>query len=433
MKRSLSEKITRAAVGKRRLIKTTWRYIIQKWKTFLRYINPEIWIMNCSRKWICQRTPIIANKIFFQTFQGDYTCNPKYITEALLKKNKNLDIVWSLRESSLINCETLPPQVRVVEQFSLEYFKEIASAKIWVVNSVEFLKKEIIKKPDQILFETWHGSLGIKRFSKDVNAGKAWVKAAEKCGKWTNYCISNSTFEDNVYRGTFWPDSEILRYGHPRNDILISVDKDKLFEIREKLWEIFNIPMDNKLILYAPTFRDDHQFKCYNVNAPQLLKAVKEKFGGEWTFLTRYHPTVRKWAQKRGHAFFQETVDVTTYDDIQELIAVTDIAITDYSSWIYDFVLTGRPGFIYATDIEKYYSERGFYYPLNSTPFPVVINNSELIKAVKDFNMESYSEKVHSFLADKGCMEDGNASIRVADKIVEVINSLPNETLYNKE
>ena len=70
---------------------------------------------------------------------------------------------------------------------------------------------------------------------------------------------------------------------------------------------------------------------------------------------------------------------------------------------------------------------------MNSTPFPVVINNSELIKAVKDFNMESYSEKVHSFLADKGCMEDGNASIRVADKIVEVINSLPNETLYNKE
>lgn len=420
MKKILIEKIERAAVGGR-LFKTTFRFIMLKVKAFLQRINPDILIMNFTRWRICKTTPVSSNKIMFQTFQGDYTCNPKYITEELLRRNSDVDIVWSLRKSSMLKTDSIPKQVRLVEQFSFEYFKELASSKIWVVNSVEFLKKQIVKKPDQILFETWHGSLGIKRFSKDVNSGKAWVKAAEKCGKWTNYCISNSGFENNVYRETFWPDSEILQYGHPRNDILLSSNAESIDELRKKIFWIYNIPADSKIILYAPTFRDDHRFEYYNVDSSGLLNALNEKFGGNWVFLTRYHPTVRKWAAKNTKQFAREEIDVTTYSDIQELIAISDIAITDYSSWIYDFVLTRRPGFIFATDIENYYSERGFYYPLEATPFPIATNNSELIENVRTFDLDEYSEKIQRFLDDKSCIEDGHASERVVNKILEIL------------
>lgn len=420
--KSMLEKIERAAVSGR-LFKTTRRFLKLKRTAFINNLNPEIWAMNMARKRVCKKTPVSPNKIIFQTFQGDYTCNPKYITEELVKRNPDIDIVWSLRKASLLKSENLPSHVRVVEQFSYEYFREIASAKIWVVNSVEFLKKKIIKKPEQVLIETWHGSLGIKRFSKDVNSGKAWVKAAERCGKWTNYCISNSEFEDNVYKETFWPNSEILQYGHPRNDILLTKDPYRIQMLREKLYDLYEIPPENKLVLYAPTFRDDHQFDCYNIDSIQLLEALKEKFGGEWTFLTRYHPTVRKWAKKRAKGRSESEIDVTTYNDIQELMAVADIAITDYSSWIYDFVLTGRPGFIFATDIKKYNSERGFYYPLESTPFPIAVNNRGLLENIEAFDMEKYTKKVQEFLNDKGCIEDGRASERVVDKILAILEA----------
>ena len=115
-------------------------------------------------------------------------------------------------------------------------------------------------------------------------------------------------------------------------------------------------------------------------------------------------------------------IDVTMYQDIQELLASADIAITDYSSCIFDFMLTKKPGFIYATDIEEYNTERGFYYPLEETPFPIARNNEELIQNILNFDNEKYQQKVEKFLKDKGCIEDGHASERVVELIKEIIN-----------
>lgn len=106
---------------------------------------------------------------------------------------------------------------------------------------------------------------------------------------------------------------------------------------------------------------------------------------------------------------------------MQELIAITDIAVTDYSSWIYDFMLLRKPGFIFATDIDKYNTERGFCYPLETTPFPIARNNDELISNILDFSETVYLEKLEQFLQDKGCIEDGHASERVVELIKEII------------
>ena len=78
------------------------------------------------------------------------------------------------------------------------------------------------------------------------------------------------------------------------------------------------------------------------------------------------------------------------------------------------------PGFIFATDIEEYNTERGFYYPLESTPFPIARDNDELVRAVEQFDEAGYKDDVERFLAEKGCIEDGHAAERVADKIAEL-------------
>ena len=134
----------------------------------------------------------------------------------------------------------------------------------------------------------------------------------------------------------------------------------------------------------------------------------------------RFHPTVRAFSQNI-LAKSENIIDVTDYPDIQELMLLADIAITDYSSWIYDFVLTRKPGFIYATDLEQYDNERGFYYKLETTPFAIAKNNRELVNNIQNFDMDAYQTKVEEFLKEKGCVEDGKASYRVVEKIKEII------------
>lgn len=107
---------------------------------------------------------------------------------------------------------------------------------------------------------------------------------------------------------------------------------------------------------------------------------------------------------------------------MQELLAITDVAITDYSSWIYDFVLLRKPGFIFATDIEEYNNERGFYYPLESTPFPVATNNIQLVENIRRFDNVKYQHDIDLFLKEKGCIEDGEASRRVVELLSGILD-----------
>ena len=111
--------------------------------------------------------------------------------------------------------------------------------------------------------------------------------------------------------------------------------------------------------------------------------------------------------------------DVTDYTDIQELMLISDIAITDYSSWIYDFVLTRRPGFLYATDVERYNNITGLCYLLEETPFPVCYNNEMLLDHIRNFDQEDYERKVQAFLDGKESVDDGHSSERLVAEILK--------------
>lgn len=373
-----------------------------------------------SRNIFFGNAKVNPNKIFFMTFQGDYTCNPKYITEEIIRQNLGYEIVWAVRLSTLKRSYLLPPEIKLVDRYTFEYFKELATSKIWILNSVELFKKPIKKKKSQFLIETWHGSLGIKRFDKNANSGRSWVKAAQLCAYNTNYCISNSDFENVVYKETYWTNNNILKYGHPRNDILF-LKGDDLKRRQTDIFSNLNISNSCHYVLYAPTFRDSHKFNYYDINYELLIKTLEKRFGGKWKVLVRFHPTVRKESVN----FLDSNtylIDVTKYPDIQELMLIADIGITDYSSWIYDYVLTRKPGFIFAEDIEEYNTERGFYYKLETTPFAIARNNEELFDCIMNFDLSIYQNKVDKFLSNKGCIEDGKASYRVVEKIKEIMN-----------
>lgn len=375
---------------------------------------------------ICETLPIDENKIVIDNFNGNsYGCNPKYIVEEILKRKLPYEIVWLVKNvKKETNANNFPEGIRLVGIGSKQALKELASAKIWIDNQRKnyFLKKGLRKKEGQYYIQTWHGSFGIKKLDADVKAfnqewNQEWVKRAKYESSIMDYLITNSTFDDKVLTHGLWFHNEIKRFGHPRNDVFFRNQE----EIKNKVYDFYGIPKDKKVLLYVPSFRDDYSIDCYKLDYEKILKAMEEKFGGEWICIARLHPRAKKF-DKELIPESSKIVDGTFYPDIQELLVAGNVAVTDYSSCIYDFLLTGKPGFIFATDIEKYNNDRGFYFPLESTPFPIATNNQEFIKNIECFDNSLYTKKVEEFLKEKGSMEDGNASKRVVDLIEELMN-----------
>lgn len=367
--------------------------------------------------------PISANKVVFSNYMGGgYGCNGKYVLEYLLEKEpdltEKLDIVWITRDAPKKR-EEFPQGVRLVEYGSEEAMYEYATAHIWVQNfqMVHYLNKGLLKRQGQVYIQMWHGSLGIKKIEGAVgylNRDKAWLSLAKKNAAYTDYWISNSAFETQVYKDAFWGAGTILEYGHPRNDIFYK-DRAKTLE---KVWEAYGISKQQKLFLYVPTFRDGKSENEKMPDADQIAESLQKRFGGEWVLALRQHP---RRASHRDVETENAWLDVTCYPDIQELLAAADVVLTDYSSAVFDFVLTGRPGFLLVEDYKDYEELRGLYYPPEESPFPVAYTQGELADLICNFNEETYCRNVEAFLESKGCVEDGRAAQRVAELIQTMI------------
>lgn len=367
----------------------------------------------CRRVW----TRIEPRKIVFSNFRGNgYGCNPKYICEELLRRNLGLDIVWLVKADMADT--PFPPGIRLVRWESRRARRELATAHIWVDNQRKnhFIQTGFVKKPGQVYIQTFHGAIGIKTCGADmIKPGHEKSHSAVSSrldADMIDFLISNSDYETNMYKTSFFGKGKTMLFGHPRNDIFFNPDADG---IRSRTLAALGLPGDKKYILYAPTYRDSLRIDCYDIDYRGMVAALEERFGGEWKVLVRLHPTVRMIPELKPPADI--AIDVCNHPDIQELMVAADAMVTDYSSCIFDYLLSGKPGFVFAVDLEKQTRERGFYYPLETTPFPIGLNSAELCANIRAFDAEKFAADTKAFLASKGCMEDGKASARVADLI----------------
>lgn len=363
------------------------------------------------------------NKIVFSNTKGNlgYGCNPKYIAEELLKQKLPYELVWLVNTKlKNIDLNNFPKNIKIVNYRNKNALKELATAKIWIDNQWKLYhcKKGLTKKDGQYYIQTWHGSLGIKKIGKDspCDSINNNIYFSQIDTNMIDYLISNSEFEDNVYKNRFSNKGEICKFGHPRNDIFFKTN-DKM---KQKLFKELNIAQNTNIILYAPTFRNKtirQNLDCFDLDYINLLNKYEKLTSQKYVLLVRKHPEtefIKNIDNKK-------IIDVSRYPDMQELLVCADVLISDYSSCMFDFMLSRKPCFIYATDIEEYNNERGFYYPLETTPFPIATNNEELINNIKNFDYEKYKIKVEEFLKEKGCIEDGHASERVVELIKKIM------------
>lgn len=354
--------------------------------------------------------PIQMKKIVFQNFSGrGYGDNPKYIAEAIIKNHLDYDMVWLCNDMN----EDIPHQIRKVKYGSFKAYREMATAGIWVNNVWTGLYS--VKRKKQFFLQTWHGSISLKKVEKSVASvlPPEYIRTAKRMSHKCDMMISNSSWLTKQYKRDFWYEGYILEKGLPRLDILYKTPK----AIVDKVYNYFGIMREKKILLYAPTFRKKDKIDNYIFDYMKCCQHMKEKFGAEYVLLLRLHPNVAKHHNKL--PITKGVYNATDYPDMQELLAVSDTLITDYSSSMFEMGMIEKKVFLLAKDYNTYMSmeRNGMMFDLNELPFQMAFNDQELGKNIMAFDQEKYIFNIRSFFAKLGIIENLNSSIDILKEI----------------
>ncbi len=355
--------------------------------------------------------PINDKKIVFTSAKGKrYGDNPMYISDELLKRKKNYKLVWLLNKNVK---EDVPKGIIRVDYTLKNVIYELVTSKVWVDSNMKY--SGFLKRKKQLYIQTWHGSYGLKKIAGDLGDKLSPIdkRIIEYNVKRMDLMVSNSKRTSEIYRNAFWYSGEVLEYGSPRNDIFFENPK----YIRRKVDSLLGIN-GKRIVLYAPTYRNNYRIDDLKLDYTRLLNALSDKFEGEWVVLIRLHPN--NMIDADGFIrYTDKIINATNYSVMQELLLVSDVLITDYSSCMFDFITTGKKCFLYASDLERYDRERGCYFSLNELPFPLAQNNDELVENIQTFDQSKYEAKIKRLFETVGLNETGHASEKVADYIEE--------------
>ena len=371
--------------------------------------------------------PIKNNKIIMWTFEGNraFCCGPKYIAEEILnrkqKKSCDFDIYWLVND---MNSE-FPEGIIKIKNTVWNRVYHLTTAKFWITNTRNVYGTK--KRKKQIYIQTWHGSPCIKpigRYRGELLPRIAGI-ISEYDSRMIDYVLSGSKWSDEHYPDGLFYDGTILRIGSPRCDILFRRE-----EILEKIHDMYAVPRHSKILLYAPTFRGGSQHTARSVlneettlDGDRLIKALENRFKGKWYIFLRLHPQLAAQNEVcKTRSLSERIIDVTQHQDMNELLACADAFISDYSSAIFDAMLTKIPCFTYADDLEDYISDRGsLLWNMYELPFPVSLNNDELVYNIENFNIEEYEKNVSKFMEKIEVYEPGNAAQKTVDLVENLI------------
>ena len=362
--------------------------------------------------------PINRKKIVFSTFEGDggFCCNPRYIAEELHRKRPDIKIVWLTRKSA----DYFPDYVKVKKYSDWNLAYHLSTAVAWVDN----YRKPFgtLKRKGQFYLQTWHGIIGFKPVG--LYRGDKFPPIARIVSQWDSdmidVVISNSHELEKMYPKKLLYRGKCICLGFPRMDPLIN-DKDRYHQL---IREQYNFGTNVKLALFAPTFRGGNQSEKKNVEAEmptidfdKLIEALNMKTGHQWNVLLRLHPQLAAKLDEMPIKMKDDRLkDVSKHSDISELLAGSDLVITDYSSCAFDAAFAHIPVLLYADDVEEYRNNRGeFMWKKDELPFDIAETNEKLIDNITAFEYDVYCEKVDFFMKLIQVNEDGQASRRIVN------------------
>ena len=361
--------------------------------------------------------------ILFESFYGNsYSCSPKAIYEYMLTDERFNDFtfVWAFKEP---NKYSFDKRTILVKSNSRRYYKYLSKSKYWIVNLL--INTGVKKKKNQVYVQCWHGT-PLKKLRYDIEKDNILNSVSEVRKRNDldaikfDYFISPSKFCTEKFTSAFNlknlnKENIFIEKGYPRNDYLFNYKKSDVKKIKKKL----NIPLNKKVILYAPTFRDNQvNENGYTYNVVLDFEKLKKEISDEYVVLFRAHYFIaNKFNFDKYNGF---VYNVSKYEDINELYIISDLLITDYSSVFFDFANLKRPELFYMYDYDDYKNNlRDFYISLKELPGPIVQSEEELIGEIKkiDSYNKKYKIKYENFNKKYNYLDDGNSAKRVVEEI----------------
>lgn len=346
--------------------------------------------------------------IMFNSFAGrKFDDSPKAIYD-LMKSDlrfSNYKLIWALdrpQDYELGN-------TTVIKTDTLKYFIMCLKSRVWITNS-SFERGLRFKNNKTFYFNTWHGT-PLKKMGSDI--GDSNQSFSSKSGTKWNAMTSQSEFETDIFSRAFnIPRDNILEFGLPRNDILSNYGTKDRQHLRRSL----GIEDDKIVILYAPTFREyEKEINHGIVLAPPInFNHWREVLGESYTIMFRAHYEVAKIMNFNESDYVK---NMTSYPSINDLIIASDILITDYSSILFDYSITGKPILHFTYDYEKYIKNRGVYFDIRKY-FDGAANEDQLLRIIKNLNTSKAKKQTIDF-REKFLNFYGTATEKVIDYIAK--------------
>lgn len=307
--------------------------------------------------------------VIFISFHGrGYSDNPRAIYEEMKKDKRFKDyrFIWFIKNHKQKNIEIEGAEIK--EYFSFSYFYYMSKAKYWIINCK--MPTYLRKKKEQVYLQTWHGT-PLKRLGHDIIAPKdaTFYRSGVSFERMTqsydidveryNYMISPNQFCTEVFQSAFAINRErLIETGYPRNDFITNATHEEIVSLKEK----FGLPLDKKIILYAPTWRDNSYVTSgYTFELKADFHRWKEILGDEYVVVFKPHYLIIN-KYENDHSLDGFLYSMSAESEINELYVVSDVLITDYSSVFFDYAILNRPIYFYMYDLEEYRNElRGFY------------------------------------------------------------------------
>ena len=396
---------------------------IDKWifrhKKIYRLLSP---INGLPHNWAMLKPRLLHglddNLVVFSAYQmRTYSDNPRYISEALHALRPETDIVWLIRDvPSARKKFDIPDYVRCLEFPSKEASEAAGRATVLVDN---WRKRDFIRLGRrQIYVYSPHYDRGFKRAALADPRFIYNRVVEEKC----SLAVIGSDVQKPVFQAMYHYDGEFLIQGCPRNDILVRDDPAEAARIREKL----GVGPDTRLLLYAPTYRDrdrkSHARQSVDLDLRRALRTLEETTGEKWLCLYRAHYFIKQGLDMEDNS--GKLIDATDYPEMAELLRVADALISDYSSCAGDYVLRGKPVWLYQSDIEDFRGlDRDLMIDPADTPFWRAESPEELDALIRSTTPESAWENCRAVLDYYGAHESGRASEIVAEYIARKLKT----------
>lgn len=362
----------------------------------------------------------IQNLALFESFQGRVIGDsPYYLMLEALRSPVQLRLAWVVSPATEAAARTrlaeLPrgAEVTLVRYGTVAWLRAIATASVLVNNTTfpGFFRK----RSGQRFLQTWHGT-PLKRLGFDIvgepPTESYLTRIKREAAEWDALLVANRYSAEHL-RSAFQYEGEVLCEGYPRNDLLSTIGDAERQAIRQRL----GIAAGETVVLYAPTWRD---YRRGPTGAWQAINPLGAEFAppkGQ-RLLFRGHNNTRS---THSSAIAGSALDVTEYPNVTELLAITDVLITDYSSLMFDFAITGRPMIFYWPDAERYRGSRGFYFNLeDEAPGPIVEKVEGVSAALLALSSgegpsnQAYDDWQKRFNA----LEDGAASQRILSTLL---------------